>query len=152
LALAWGCPSPKRLTVSAPLARARHHREKMAVTEGGREAVTHVSVDACWPAGAPEPLASLLRCRLETGRTHQIRVHLASIRHPILGDKLYGSGFQTKAALLSEPQRAALTALDRQALHAAVLGFAHPANGKVLRFESPPPPDMAALIAAFGNG
>ena len=164
LALAWGCPSPRQQSIRAAMARSSHHREKMiTVPEGrGREAITHLSVEACWlatarsagagPAAGPEsaePLASLVRCRLETGRTHQIRVHLASIRHPVLGDRLYGGGFATKAARLSEDQRSALASLGRQALHAAVLGFVHPSTGETLRFASPLPPDMALLLKAF---
>jgi 23S rRNA pseudouridine1911/1915/1917 synthase len=164
LALVWGCPSPSQQTVRAPIARSPHNREKMiTVPEGrGREAITHVSVEASWPAGAPpggaapkstaEPLASLVRCGLETGRTHQIRVHLASIRHPVLGDRLYGGGFATKAARLSEGQRLALASLGRQALHAAVLGFVHPVKGGFLRFERVPPPDMARLIEGLRDG
>jgi 23S rRNA pseudouridine1911/1915/1917 synthase len=164
LAVVWGCPSPRQQTIRAPIARSPHNREKMiTVAEGrGREAITHVGVEACWPAGAPpgggtlkhpaEPLASLVRCALETGRTHQIRVHLASIRHPVLGDRLYGGGFATKAARLDESQRSALASLGRQALHAAVLGFVHPVKGGILRFESAPPSDMARLIEAFRVG
>jgi 23S rRNA pseudouridine1911/1915/1917 synthase len=135
----------------------------ITVPEGrGREAITHVSVEACWPEsaaakaatppGAAEPVASLVRCGLETGRTHQIRVHLASIRHPVLGDRLYGGGFATKAARLGEGQRSALASLGRQALHAAVLSFVHPVKEGILRFESTPPADMARLIQAFRDG
>jgi 23S rRNA pseudouridine1911/1915/1917 synthase len=90
-------------------------------------------------------VASLLACRLETGRTHQIRVHLASIGHPILGDDVYGPGFRTKAALLPAPARAALQALGRQALHAHILAVEHPISGKILRFRSELPPDLARL-------
>jgi 23S rRNA pseudouridine1911/1915/1917 synthase len=98
------------------------------------------------------PVASLVRCELETGRTHQIRVHMAHIGHPLIGDRLYGSGFKTKANRLSEPQRDALAALGRQALHAAVLGFEHPRTGRALRFESPLPDDMRTLLTALEKG
>ena len=87
-------------------------------------------------------LASLIACRLETGRTHQIRVHMASIGHPLLGDPVYGQGFKSKAARLPPAAQAALKALARQALHAAVLGFDHPVTGAPLRFESAPPDDI----------
>ena len=90
-----------------------------------------------------------MRCTLETGRTHQIRVHMAAIGHPLLGDAAYGAGFKTKAARLSPEAREALLALGRQALHAAVLGFEHPRTGESLRFESDPPPDLRRLIAAL---
>ena len=100
------------------------------------------------PPGKP-PVASLVECRLETGRTHQIRVHFAAIGHPVIGDRTYGAGFATKVALLPEAAAAQVTAFPRQALHAYRLGFAHPATGEELSFESEPPADMAALIAAL---
>jgi 23S rRNA pseudouridine1911/1915/1917 synthase len=93
--------------------------------------------------------AALIECRLLTGRTHQIRVHLAYIGHPIMGDETYATGFKTKATRLTPKARTALEALGRQALHAAVLGFTHPITGEVLRFESPPPADIQALITAL---
>ena len=92
-----------------------------------------------------EPVASLIACRLETGRTHQIRVHLASIGHPLLGDQTYGAGFRTKAALLPERAQIALAALGRQALHSHILSITHPITGKILRFRSELPPDLARL-------
>jgi len=87
--------------------------------------------------------------RLETGRTHQIRVHLAHIGHPLLGDDTYGAGFRTFAARLPTPARDALKALNRHALHAAMLGFEHPTTKLPMRFESPLPADMASLLAAL---
>jgi 23S rRNA pseudouridine1911/1915/1917 synthase len=90
-------------------------------------------------------VASLLACRLETGRTHQIRVHLASIGHPLLGDDVYGAGFRTKAALLPQQAQAALKALGRQALHAHILSIKHPTNSEFLTFRSELPPDLARL-------
>lgn len=133
LALAWGVPEPRTGTIDAALARSRHNREKIAVVRGGegRHAVTHYRVEEAFAE------ASLVRCRLETGRTHQIRVHLAHRGHPLLGDAVYGAAFRTKAARLPETGRAALEGLGRQALHAALLGFAHPRSGQALRFESP---------------
>lgn len=164
-AVVWGAPERARFTIEAPIARARHNREKMIVVETrrarvgeelraqGREAITHVAVEERFGAvsgDAPRDAhAALLRCTLETGRTHQIRVHLAHSGYPLLGDALYGAGFRTKASLLPETARDALAGLDRQALHAALLGFAHPRTGETLRFESPDPPDLAALIAAL---
>jgi 23S rRNA pseudouridine1911/1915/1917 synthase len=99
-----------------------------------------------------EPVASLLLCCLETGRTHQIRVHLASIGHPVMGDPAYGSGFRTKAALLPSKPQEALAALGRQALHAYVLTVKHPASGKILTFRSELPPDLARLRSELVRG
>ncbi|MCB8822322.1 RluA family pseudouridine synthase [Microvirga rosea] len=149
LAMVWGVPTRQHGTVEAALARSTHNREKIAVVpeERGRYAITHYELIEPLPASAP--LASLVRCVLETGRTHQIRVHMAHLGHPLLGDSLYGSGFKTKANRLSEPQQLSLKALDRQALHAAVLGFEHPGTGEFLRFESPLPADMEALLGSF---
>jgi 23S rRNA pseudouridine1911/1915/1917 synthase len=92
---------------------------------------------------------SLVRLRLETGRTHQIRVHLAHLGHPVVGDPVYGSGFKAKAQALPERSQDALRHLGRQALHAAELGFEHPVTGKKLRFTSPLPDDIACLVAAL---
>jgi 23S rRNA pseudouridine1911/1915/1917 synthase len=145
LAFVWGRPQPASGTIRASLARSRHNREKIAVVsdEAGRHAVTHYDVAETYAE------ASLVRCRLETGRTHQIRVHLAHRGHPLLGDGVYGAAFRTKAARLAPVARDALAALGRQALHAGLLGFAHPRTGETLRFESALPPDMAALRAAL---
>jgi 23S rRNA pseudouridine1911/1915/1917 synthase len=148
LALVWGGFDVTAGKVDAAIARHRHHREKMTVAseERGRRAVTHWRVeDAFGPA-------SLIVCRLETGRTHQIRVHMASIGHPLLGDPVYGAGFKTKAVQLPQGARAALAALRRQALHAAALGFEHPITGERLRFDSPPPEDLSRVIDALRIG
>lgn len=153
LAFVWGSPQPSRGHVDVPLARSASHREKIGVVGPGegRHAVTRFEVIETYPARADEPVASLVRCMLETGRTHQIRVHMAHIRHPLLGDDLYGAGFRTKAARLTEEGRDATGRLGRQALHAALLQFAHPATGAVVRFESDLPPDLAALRAALSD-
>jgi 23S rRNA pseudouridine1911/1915/1917 synthase len=151
LALVWGVPEPRLGTIEANLARSQRNREKIAVVRGeaGRHAITHYRVEAALGA---EGTVSLVRCVLETGRTHQIRVHLSHRGHPLLGDAVYGGAFKTKASRLSEASRAALLDLGRQALHASVLGFAHPRTGETLHFESPLPPEMTALIAHLKAG
>lgn len=149
LALVWGKPLRPRGTISARLARSLSNRTKIAVAKGesGRHAVTHYEVLETLETSAGP--VSLLRLELETGRTHQIRVHLAHIGHPVLGDTTYASGFKAKAGKLGERARAALTALDRQALHAAELGFEHPISGRKLKFSRPLPLDMQELLAAL---
>ena len=161
LAFVWGAPERATGTIDRPIDRHRQARDRMAVREGGRAAVTHWQVLERYGGGkarsrgkkaAPKSggretaaVASLLACRLETGRTHQIRVHLASIGHPLLGDAVYGPGFRTKIALLPEKARAALADLGRQALHAHILTVKHPSSGKILTFRSELPPDLSRL-------
>jgi 23S rRNA pseudouridine1911/1915/1917 synthase len=143
VALTRGAPGARKGTIEGAIARSTHDRKKMAlVRAGGRHAVTHYVVETVFGPEA-KPLAARLACRLETGRTHQIRVHLASKGCPCLGDPIYGSGPP------AEPVRRAIAeaGLTRQALHAAVLGFRHPITGEPLRFESPLPDDMARLQA-----
>jgi 23S rRNA pseudouridine1911/1915/1917 synthase len=149
LAFVWGAPARAHGTIAAPIDRHLHHREKMAVRAGGREAVTHWEVLETYAGRDDKPVAALLACRLETGRTHQIRVHLAHAGHPLLGDDVYGSGFRTKAAQLGAGGRAALAALGRQALHAYLLALEHPASGEILHWESPLPEDLLLLQAAL---
>ena len=150
-AIVWGVPSRARGTVDAPLGRHATHREKQSVVspDRGRNAVTHWELQERFLGKEGAPAAALLSCRLETGRTHQIRVHLAHIAHPLLGDPFYGTGFRTKAANLTEPAREALNMLGRQALHAARLGFEHPVTGEWMEFESEPPEDLQKLLAAL---
>ena len=147
VALTRGAPKPARGTIETRLGRSAHDRKKMAVLKsGGREAITHYAVERAF-GPADRPLAARVACRLETGRTHQIRVHLASKGAPCLGDPIYGAGAP------AAPVKAAIAeaGLSRQALHAAVLGFVHPVTGETLRFESPLPPDMAKLEALLGE-
>src|SRR5712671_135559 len=145
LAFAWGVPNRARGTIDAPIDRHPHAREKMAVRDGGREAVTHWEVREAFQGRDGKPVASLLACQLETGRTHQIRVHLAHIGHPLMGDSVYGPHFKTKATHLAPKSRAALAALDRQALHAYLLVLQHPQTGEILHWESPLPEDLLLL-------
>ncbi len=151
LAVVWGTPERRLGTVTASLARSTANRQKMAVSRSAqaREAVTHYEVLEQF--GSP-PLSCLVRCELETGRTHQIRVHMAHIGHPLLGDATYGTGFKSAAVKLPEHARLALNILNRQALHATVLGFEHPRTGRSLRFERPPPAELVRLIAALREG
>jgi 23S rRNA pseudouridine1911/1915/1917 synthase len=146
LALIWGAPERAEGTIEAALGRSARNREKIEVKQaGGRPAVTHYRVVERYGPRDRPPVAALIECRLETGRTHQIRVHLAAIGHPLIGDRLYGAGFATKARLLPEPARSLAAAFPRQALHAYLLGFEHPARGEEMRFESQIPADMQAL-------
>jgi 23S rRNA pseudouridine1911/1915/1917 synthase len=152
LAIVWGAPARPRGTIDARLARSPANRTRIAVVRGerGRHAVTHYQVIDTFVDGRGKPLASLLQVRLETGRTHQIRVHLAHIGHPVMGDPTYGAGFKTSASRLAPEAQAALAALGRQALHAAELGFEHPLTGRRLRFSSPLPDDIDRLRKALG--
>ena len=145
IALVRGCPSPDKGRIETLIGRSPHDRKKMAVLKSsGRQAITDYIVQERYgiPAKAgAAPLASRVACTLHTGRTHQIRVHMASKGAPLLGDPVYGSGAPALAV------RNALEDLNftRQALHAAVLGFVHPVTKTPLRFETPTPPDMQAL-------
>ncbi len=145
LAFVWGVPNRQRGTVDAPIDRHPHAREKMAVREGGRHAVTHWEIVESFDGADGKPVASLLACELETGRTHQIRLHLSHIGHPLMGDRVYGPHFKTKAALLGPESQAALEALGRQALHAYLLALKHPRTGVILEWNSDLPSDLARL-------
>ncbi len=138
LAAAWGHLRDSPATVDAPIGRDRRARQRMAVVEEGRRAVTHLRVRERWVA------AELLEVRLETGRTHQIRVHLKHIGHPVVGDPVYGTGWErgmTARRWAGEVARRA----KRQFLHACALSFTHPANRTRMSFRSPLPPDLAEV-------
>jgi 23S rRNA pseudouridine1911/1915/1917 synthase len=145
MAFAWDMPNRARGTVDAPIDRHPFAREKMAVREGGREAITHWELQEAFNGRDGKPVAALLACQLETGRTHQIRVHLSHIGHPLMGDSVYGPHFKTKASRLGPASQAALTALDRQALHAYLLALEHPGTGAILEWISDLPNDLARL-------
>jgi 23S rRNA pseudouridine1911/1915/1917 synthase len=151
LALVWGAPDRPKGTIDAPLDRHPQARDKRAVRAGGREAVTHWQVLERYAGADGKPVASLLACTLETGRTHQIRVHLAHIGHPIMGDASYGTGFKTKASLLSPAARSVLEGLGRQALHAYLLAIEHPITRDVRRFRSELPSDLSRLRHALAE-
>jgi 23S rRNA pseudouridine1911/1915/1917 synthase len=151
-ALVWGEPSPSEGTISEPIARHPRHRQMMGVVEGGRDAVTHyrvLEVHAINPErGAKRRSISLVELRLQTGRTHQIRVHMNHIGHPVVGDPLYGR--KRRAPRAASPELvAALRGLEGQALHARLLGFEHPTTGEALQFEAGPPGDFMGLLAAL---
>ncbi|MGH6845282.1 MAG: RluA family pseudouridine synthase [Methylocella sp.] len=148
LAFVWGTPARPSGTIDAPLARHASGRQKIAVVPAprGRHALTHWRLIESF-AGE----ASLFSCTLETGRTHQIRVHMAHIGHPVLGDPIYAMGFKSKTARLPLAAQACLDYLSRQALHAAALGFPHPVTGIQMRFESALPQDLRRLRDALAG-
>src|SRR5438270_2089516 len=140
LAIVNGVPKASGGTIDAPLARSSTNRKKIAIVEGtrGKRSVTH------WRRLDVLNDAALVECRLETGRTHQVRVHMASIGHPLLGDPVYGRSSKSHAKILKELQ------FNRQALHGAELGFSHPVTKHKLSFSSAMPPDMQELFKALG--
>jgi len=142
LALSWGLPEAMEGEVNTPIGRHPADRKRMAVVErGGKPAMTLYKVLRSWGTAC-----ALISCRLMSGRTHQIRVHMAHIGHPLVGDPVYLRRTPAAARGLAPPVRGALLAFPRQALHAASLGFRHPISGQALHFESSPPADMAGLI------
>ncbi|KAF0674947.1 Pseudouridine synthase [Profundibacterium mesophilum KAUST100406-0324] len=136
------------IRITTQLARHKHDRQRQAVLfEGGRHAVTHVALEETLAGGQ----AALVSCRLETGRTHQIRVHMAHAGHGLIGDPVYGGRRKLSQKIAGDAAWEAARGFSRQALHAETLGFAHPADSRWMRFESPLPADFAALLAALGG-
>ena len=145
LALAWGLPSPVEGVIEGAIGRDPRERKRMAVVRhGGKPALTRYRLSE-----ALHGAVGRLDCQLATGRTHQIRVHLASIGHPLVGDPVYLRRVPAAARGLPAALRTLLLDFPRQALHAAVLGFRHPVTGAALRFETPPPADVTGLLAAL---
>ncbi|MDE2005696.1 MAG: RluA family pseudouridine synthase [Rhodospirillales bacterium] len=150
LALVWGVPAPASGEIEGAIGRDPRDRKRMAIRPhgGGRAALTRYRTLRAW-----EGAVSLLECRLATGRTHQIRVHLAARGHPVVGDPVYLRRVPAAARGMGPALRGKLLDFPRQALHAARLGFVHPRTGAALAFETPPPSDMAGLLAALeGKG
>ncbi len=155
-AITRGAPQARHAVIDTHLARSPDDRRKQAVTTStahGKRAITHYwTIEAFGQIDGQaigRPAAAFVECRLQTGRTHQIRAHLAHIGCPLIGDPLYGKQRAFKAAGVSDDLRARVEDFPRQALHAAVLGFVHPVSGAAMRFESPLPGDMAALLAGL---
>jgi 23S rRNA pseudouridine1911/1915/1917 synthase len=147
LALCWGLPSPSGV-IEGDIGRDPRDRKRMAiVTRNGKAARTNFELIR--PYGAA---AALISCKLDTGRTHQIRVHLASIGHPLIGDPVYLRRRPTAAAHLAAPARGTALDFPRQALHAEILGFSHPATGEILQFQAPPPGDFEHLTYVLETG
>jgi 23S rRNA pseudouridine1911/1915/1917 synthase len=145
LALVWGLPAPLAGQIEGNIGRDRRDRKRMAVVAGsGKPALTRYRTLRAWGNAV-----ALLECRLATGRTHQIRVHLAHQGNPVVGDPLYLRRVPAVARALPEPVRRRLLDFPRQALHAARLGFTHPRTGQPLAFAAEPPPDMSALVGVL---
>ena len=154
LAIVWGTPDRTSGTIDAHLGRSHRDRTKQAIVHGEREdarhAVTHFEVQERFGAREDSTaLASLIECRLGTGRTHQIRVHMSHIGHPLVGGMEYGGAYKTKANKFDEPLQSIVKGFNRQALHARLLAFEHPTTGELMRFEAPLPDDMTRLLEAF---
>jgi 23S rRNA pseudouridine1911/1915/1917 synthase len=157
LALVWGVPDPKDGRIDAAIARDPKERTRMAVVSAGkfgaRAAATRYRVEAALPVDAMRPRFSLLTCTLETGRTHQIRVHLASRKHPVVADATYGGGGKKALSLPPEDRRLAtrlVKDLGRPALHAVSLEFRHPMRDEVMKVVAPLPQDMARALSSLG--
>lgn len=144
-ALVWGVPHPAADQIIGAIGRSRHNRKKMAILQrGGKAAETGYRTVTTFGT-----IAAHVRCRLKTGRTHQIRVHMSSIGHPLIGDSTYGSNRRRSVRGVPSDLALALKAFARQALHATTLGFVHPVTGTAMTFECPPPEDFAELLEAL---
>lgn len=155
-ALVWGVPRQPKGAIETLLGRHPTNKLRMAVRkQDGKQARTLYEVEKALREKGRKtavPVISLVKCTLETGRTHQIRVHMAHLGHPIVGDPVYGSGFRSKTATLQEDMQSAILSLNRQALHAACLGFTHPKTEKFMSFRSRMPADIGAVIAMLDAG
>ncbi len=166
LAVVWGVPNPAADTIHEKIGRDSRNRLKMAVvpyeSKRGRDAITHYQVvrrlepkrkvfDKGSALKRLAPSLSLVECRLETGRTHQVRVHMSHIRHPLVGDPYYGKSGPIQSKNFSDHAQEAINGFNRQALHAFVIGFIHPTTGENLKFEAELPNDMKRLISALEN-
>jgi 23S rRNA pseudouridine1911/1915/1917 synthase len=160
LALVWGAPNPRAGRIETLIGRHSSSRMKMTVVpSGGRVAITNYATERTFRVPAQKAaskgkgnnslMLSVVRCSLETGRTHQVRVHMAHIDTPIVGDAVYGAGFRTKASALPEPEAQMFMSMERQALHAFSLRLKHPITGKIETFQSVLPEDIAKLCRAL---
>lgn len=151
-AYCWGVPSPREGVIETQIGRSPNNRQKMAVVpQGGKDAVTHYALEKNFAM-----FASKVSCRLKTGRTHQIRVHMTHIRHPLIGDPVYRPASVNKqlAALkgtVGDEVVESIRNFPRQALHAAEIAFVHPRSGKIMRFSAPLPRDLEILEATLGS-
>jgi 23S rRNA pseudouridine1911/1915/1917 synthase len=146
-AVVWGAPYPQSDQIEGAIGRSRHNRKKMAIVKsGGKEAETGYRTIANFGE-----LATHIRCKLKTGRTHQIRVHMSSIGHPLIGDSTYGSNRRRSMKGVPLDLAALLKTFPRQALHAATLGFTHPVTAKTMRFQSDMPDDLQSLLSALAE-
>jgi 23S rRNA pseudouridine1911/1915/1917 synthase len=143
-AIIWNTLPKPALTIDEPIGRDPHNRLKMAVRKNGREAITHIRQLENFYDNKQKPLSSFVECRLETGRTHQIRVHLTHIGCPLLGDPVYGTHYAASMKKLEE--KAGHSLITRQALHATLLSLVHPVDNTVLTFQSEPPEDFANIL------
>ncbi|MBY7648920.1 MAG: RNA pseudouridine synthase [Candidatus Liberibacter europaeus] len=151
-AIVWGTPFPMSGTINIPLGRCKYNRLRRAIKrvddKTADRAVTHYQIIKTYNRDSNYAI-SLLKCRLETGRTHQIRVHMAHKGHPLIGDPIYGTGFKTKEKLVNSVAKSAINSLARQALHAYYISFSHPQNNKRMSFEAAIPEDMLSIIKAL---
>lgn len=147
-AVVWGAPIPPMGRIEGDIGRHPTNRQKMAIVKnGGKHAITHYKTLKKFGAG-DAPAAALVECRLETGRTHQIRVHMTSLGHPLLGDAVYGRPTRHGRGLTAD-DKATLQTFPRQALHATVIGFIHPLTGQTLKFEVGYPNDIQELLISL---